>query len=206
MTFEEMHKIDSRVKPLEDVKNWCNNTTKLSNDAIKLEIEINNSEELKKALEWSIAVNEGIEKVEDKDVSYENVLETLKKIKESADIVIVSSANNDALLKEWTKNGLMTYVDEVMSQNQGSKAECIAKVKAAGYGEKNVIMIGDSPGDLNAAQKNSVYFYPILIEEEKESWLAFKDEYFKEFINENYAEIERVMIDKFYKKLEKGCE
>lgn len=59
----------------------------------------------------------------------------LLKIKESADIVIVSSANNDALQKNG-QNGLMTYVDEVMSQNQGSKAECIAKVKAAGYGEK----------------------------------------------------------------------
>lgn len=40
-------------------------------------------------------------------------------------------------------------------------------------------MIGDSPGDLDVCPKNSVYFYPILIEEEKESWLAFKDEYLK---------------------------
>lgn len=206
LTFEEMSKIDETVKPLDAVKNWCMNTSKLSNDNLKNEIEKNFDEELKKALDWSIAVNREIENAKDRDKPYEGVLETLKYIKDFADVVVVSSANHDAIIKEWTKHGLIKYVDEIMSQNQGSKTECIAKVKSFGYNEKNVIMLGDSPGDLDAATNNSVYFYPILIEREKESWSEFKNIYFEKFIGKHFDEVQKDLIDKFYNKLNCGKE
>ena len=31
-------------------------------------------------------------------------------------------------------------------------------------------MTGDAPGDMDAADKNGVFFYPILVKQEKESW------------------------------------
>ena len=31
-------------------------------------------------------------------------------------------------------------------------------------------MIGDAPGDCDAAEKNGVHYYPILVNHEKESW------------------------------------
>ena len=34
----------------------------------------------------------------------------------------------------------------------------------------NVMMTGDAPGDFDAAKKNDVYYYPILVRREKESW------------------------------------
>ena len=33
-----------------------------------------------------------------------------------------------------------------------------------------VLMIGDAPGDCDAAHKNGVHYYPILVNHEKESW------------------------------------
>ena len=33
-----------------------------------------------------------------------------------------------------------------------------------------VLMIGDAPGDCDAAEKNGVHYYPILVNHEKESW------------------------------------
>jgi len=33
-----------------------------------------------------------------------------------------------------------------------------------------VVMIGDAPGDCDAAGKNGVHYYPILVNHEKESW------------------------------------
>ena len=38
-----------------------------------------------------------------------------------------------------------------------------------GYDPEKVIMIGDAPGDCDAAEKNGVYYYPILVNHEKES-------------------------------------
>ena len=36
-------------------------------------------------------------------------------------------------------------------------------------------MCGDAPGDLSAAEKNGVFFYPILVKRERESWREFID-------------------------------
>jgi hypothetical protein len=39
-----------------------------------------------------------------------------------------------------------------------------------GYENEFTLMVGDAPGDLDAAEKNGVYFFPILVNHEKESW------------------------------------
>ena len=44
------------------------------------------------------------------------------------------------------------------------------KVLKKGYAPDHVVMVGDAPGDQAAAQKNGVWFYPILVRHEAESW------------------------------------
>ena len=52
----------------------------------------------------------------------------------------------------------------------GSKAACIAAMLKFGYDPCKVLMVGDAPGDSDAAEKNGVNYYPILVNHEKESW------------------------------------
>ena len=52
----------------------------------------------------------------------------------------------------------------------GSKAACIAEMLKFGYDPAKVVMVGDAPGDCDAAEKNGVHYYPILVNHEKESW------------------------------------
>ena len=92
-----------------------------------------------------------------------------------ADVAVVSGANLDAVLAEWQEHGLLDHVDVVCSQNDGSKAYCIQKLLEKGYDSTCVLMCGDAPGDLVAAEKNSVFFYPILVKAERESWREFID-------------------------------
>lgn len=49
-------------------------------------------------------------------------------------------------------------------------AACIAAMLKFGYDPDKVIMVGDAPGDCDAAQKNNVHYYPILVNKEKQSW------------------------------------
>ena len=42
-----------------------------------------------------------------------------------------------------------------------------------GYPPDHVLMCGDAPGDLSAAEKNGVFYYPILVGREAESWADF---------------------------------
>ena len=47
---------------------------------------------------------------------------------------------------------------------------CIAEMLKFGYDVNKVVMVGDAPGDCDAAEKNGVWYYPILVNHEKESW------------------------------------
>ena len=61
-------------------------------------------------------------------------------------------------------------MDIVLAQNAGSKKSCIEKLLTFGYDRDKVMMTGDAPGDLDAAEKNGVFYYPILVRHETESW------------------------------------
>ena len=37
------------------------------------------------------------------------------------------------------------------------------------------MMTGDAPGDMDAADKNQVFYYPILVKHEDESWANIKE-------------------------------
>lgn len=193
MTFDRIN------KPLNEVKKWARNATELSNDSLKKYLEKNNSYELQKALLWSIKVNEKIEEIKHMAKPFSSVLKVIKELKKYVDVAIVSSANNEAIKDEWTKFGLINYVDYVMGQNEGSKKDCIKKLIDMGYNNHNIIMIGDSPGDINASKDNSTLMYPIIITKENESWDNFLNSVLPKFLNDEYEDSE--FIEEYNKKL-----
>ena len=58
----------------------------------------------------------------------------------------------------------------MLAQDVGSQAACIAAMLKFGYDPGKVVMVGDAPGDCEAAEKNGVHYYPILVNHEQESW------------------------------------
>ena len=92
-----------------------------------------------------------------------------------ADVAVVSSANRDAVEEEWTEHKLLDHVDIVLAQDCGSKAHCISEMLKFGYDPAKVLMVGDAPGDCDAAESNGVWYYPILVNQEGESWAELKE-------------------------------
>ena len=169
-----LKEINDNGTPIEDVDvlvKWADEADELSNSAIEKEAEKAGSIVLKKALHWSESVNQRIRELpEEEKKPFPGAKDAIAWAHERADIAIVSSANLDAVLEEWEKHGILPHVDIVLAQNAGSKAACIEKLLTFGYDQKKVMMIGDAPGDRKAAQKNGVFYYPILVTKEKESW------------------------------------
>ena len=63
-------------------------------------------------------------------------------------------------------------------------------------------MIGDAPGDMNAARENGALFYPIVPGEEETSWKKLADEALARFRDGSYAgEYENQLVDYFLTKL-----
>ncbi|CAM3118107.1 HAD family hydrolase [Streptobacillus ratti] len=201
--LNEIFKIFSEKYPkyskLNDVDNWIKTTNELSNNSLIREIETKNSEELKKALNWSLEVNKRIVSLEGMDKPFEKVKEAFEEMKDKVKIVIVSSANKEAILSEWERHDLLKYVDIVMGQDMGTKKDCIKKILDEGIDVNDVLMIGDSPGDITAAKENNVYFYPIIFDDEARSWIRFKEEILDKFINNQYED--QKYIDEYNSKL-----
>jgi len=172
---------------IEQLAHWTQSTKALSPKALKEAYEAKGLKIMKKALAWSDRVNEIIESLPLSE-PFEGVKEAIKRIKEGAHIAVVSSANPAAIEEEWKTSGLYDLVDYFYSQADGTKAECIRKLKSKGYKKNRIIMIGDALGDYKAAKHNDVWFYPILVTKEKESWKNFVDEYLDVFMKEKLDE------------------
>lgn len=169
-----LEEIDRTLTPIEDVESlvrWAENSRELSNRAVQEAAEQTGSSCLRKALAWSEAVNRAIQELPREEVKpFAGVKEQLAGLHSVCDAAVVSSANYEAVKDEWTRFGLTEHVDLLLAQNAGSKKDCIERLLRYGYERDKVMMIGDAPGDMKAARENGVFYYPILVKHEAESW------------------------------------
>ena len=171
----EINEKYTKIQGIEALQNWAETAPALSNDGVaKAAAEATDADAklvLTKALNWSKAVNAAIVELDESlKIPYDGAKEGLAAAHAFADVAMVSSANRDAVEEEWGKFGLLEHTDIVLAQDIGSKAACIKEMLKFGYDIDKVVMIGDAPGDCDAAEKNGVHYYPILVNHEKESW------------------------------------
>lgn len=189
---------------LETLEKWVNESPELSNPALERTLAEKDSMCLRKALSWSEKVNESIKALPDEDKKpFEGVKEALAYAHEYADIAIVSSANLQAVEEEWELYGLLDHVDILLAQDTGSKAYCIQELLKKGYDQSNALMVGDALGDYDAAKKAGVFYYPILVRHEKESWNEFKENAVQKLIDGSYhGEYQQMKVFEFMNNLQ----
>ena len=66
-----------------------------------------------------------------------------------------------------------------------------------GYGVSQVLVLGDAPGDSKAAASNGVYFYPINVNHEVESWKEFSDKAVDIFVKGEYESYGQTKLKQF---------
>lgn len=186
MALAEIDKQYTPIVGISALLAWVETAPALSNDGVAKAQGEATDEDAKtifgKALAWSQAVNAAIVVLpEEVKIPYEGAKEGLMAAHAFADVAMVSSANRDAVEEEWGKFGLLPHTDIVLAQDVGSKAACIARMLAFGYDPSKVLMVGDAPGDCQAAEKNGVHYYPILVGHEQASW--------EELISQGFAHL-----------------
>lgn len=173
--LKEINEQYKKIEGLKELEAWVKESKELSNDALKLAAENTGGICLKKALSWSEQVNEDIKKIpESMKMPFKGAEEGLQYAHDFADIAVVSSANRQAVEEEWELYSMLCHTDIVLTQDVGSKAFCIGELLKMGYDKDHVLMVGDAFGDYEAAKKNGVYYYPILVKKEEESWKEFR--------------------------------
>ncbi len=187
---------------LAPLRDWVESGKELSGKSLRQTIETNSSEILKKTLSWSDDVDKAIASLTAEDKKpFDGAEDFLKNARGKADIAVVSSAGEKALRDEWQRYKLDTYVDVLTSQEDGTKAACIQKLLAKGYEPQDVLMVGDSFPDIDAATECGVYFYPILAGKETFGWKMLREEYFGRFLADDFGNVQKECILAFYKNL-----
>lgn len=190
-----------KIDILEDYKKWLNIAKTKSNKALE-EYILNGHENLKPVLDWSNLTNQLINKYKDAVKPFTNASEAISLLAQHFKIIIISSANNKAVMHEWEKFKLLDYVDKVCTQEMGTKEDCI-KQEMVELNYDDAIMLGDAVGDLEAAKHNNISFYPIMPKEEDQAWEDFVNVYSKMFYNSTYKQVEETVISSFINKLGK---
>ena len=206
MALAEIDKKYTPIVGVQALSEWAESAPALSNDGIAKAIEEAADDDsricLQKALLWSYAVNENINKLpEELKIPFPGAKECLAAAASFADVAVVSSANRDAVEEEWEKYGLLAHTDIVLAQDCGSKSHCIAQMLRFGYDKDHVLMVGDAPGDCDAAEKNGVWFYPILVNWEEESWAELREKWLSVFQAGAYADCQKEKKQVFIENL-----
>lgn len=205
MALKEIDTKYVRIEGLDGFIQWVEGTKELSNNSLKKQIENGDTNSIicmEKALQWSINLNLKIQNLtDDEKIPFANVKEALERAHQFADVAIVSSANYEAVYEEWSKNGLLDYVNLLLAQNIGTKAYCISELKKKGYEASHILMVGDAPGDEIAADENKVFFYPILVKHEADSWKEFIEHAFEKFLKKDFDDCAFLYRNQFHKNL-----
>ena len=177
----------ARVPELTSLAAWCERETKLGNPAFIEEVKRNPDPELQMIERWTLEVNEVISKIVRNVPPYPLVEESLQKMGEKADVIVVSQTPAEALEREWSEHGIDKYARLIAGQERGTKTEHIKFAAGGKYPVEKILMIGDAPGDFNAAKGNDALFFPINPGHEEASWERFYNEGLDRFFAGTFA-------------------
>ena len=202
MALDEINAQYTAIEGLDELKAWAASAPELSNGALEKAQPAAQGPCLAKALSWSKKVNAAINALpESEKKPFDGAAAGLAAAHAAADVAVVSSANREAVEEEWARCGLLGSVDVLCCQDAGSKAACIAQLKAKGYAPDHILMVGDAPGDKAAAEKNGVWFYPILVRHEAESWAELVSTALARLTSGAYAPYGETLAEKFLANL-----
>jgi len=182
---------------------WTKRESKLANPALERAVQETGDADLRQALAWSKEVNAVIERVVHHVPPFPGVRECLQKLSGQADLLVVSATPGEALKREWEEHDLAWYVAAICGQEVGSKKEILAV--AAKYSPDHVLMIGDAPGDYQAAVAKGALFFPINPGGEEASWRQCLAEGLDRFLAGTFAgNYQQQLLAEFDKRLPKS--
>jgi phosphoglycolate phosphatase-like HAD superfamily hydrolase len=174
----------------------------LSDTGLKAYMAEHPDPELDKALGWSKAVNASIADLVHGVPPFPFMRESLQAMQGTADVVVVSATPTEALVREWEEHDIAKYARIIAGQEMGSKKQHLALAAKGKYAPDHILMMGDAPGDMEAAKANGTLFFPINPGQEEKSWERFYREGLARFTAGTYAgAYEASLIAEFEKLL-----
>jgi len=174
----------------------------LSNEGLKAHMAEHPDSELDKAMAWTKGVNAAIADLVHGVPPFPYLRESLEFLQKQADVVVVSATPGEALKREWEEHDIARYARIIAGQEMGTKKQHLALAARGKYSSDHILMIGDAPGDMEAARANGALFFPINPGHEEASWeRLYKEGLGKFFAGEFVGAYEASLVAEFEKLL-----
>jgi phosphoglycolate phosphatase-like HAD superfamily hydrolase len=183
---------------------YCDSGLPLSNATIRAEAERTGSSLLTEAYEWSIQLNEDIDKNMPDPPPFPGVEAALQRISEHSDAIVISQTQSVALLKDWYRDNLARHVSVIAGPELGSKIDHFTMAAVDRYPAHAILMIGDAPGDMATAETIGCNFFPINPGREVESWRRFMEEAYAQFLSGGFSSEYQQQLNRDFKSLLPG--
>jgi phosphoglycolate phosphatase-like HAD superfamily hydrolase len=190
----EVHSRGVTLADTQALEAWIKRETKLGNATLAAEVKKGQSG-LEQVKTWSDAVNQAVADIVEGVPPFPLFRESLTRMCERADCMVISQTPAEALKREWAEHSLDPFVKTIAGQEMGTKTEHLRFAAKDKYPPDKILMIGDAPGDFKAAKANGALFYPIVPGAEEVSWQRFHKEALELFFNGRYGgayEAERI--------------
>ena len=190
------------ITPASKLRSFMASGQALSNEELKAYMSEHPDPELDKAMAWTKAVNAAVADMVHGVPPFPFVRESLGALQGKADSIVVSATPGEALVREWQEHDIARYVSVIAGQEMGSKKQHLALAAKGTYASDHILMIGDAPGDMDAAKANGALFFPINPGHEEASWERFYKEAMARFFAGTFAgAYEASLIAEFEKLL-----
>ena len=184
-----------------DLRAYCDSGLPLSNATIQAEAGRTGSRLLAEVYDWSVALNEDIDRNMPDPPPFHGVKKALKRIQKHSDAIVISQTQAVSLLKDWYRDNLAQYVSVIAGPELGSKIDHFTMAAVNRYPSHAILMIGDAPGDMATAETIGCNFYPINPGHEIESWQRFMDEAYAMFLSGGFSEAYQKQLNSEFKAL-----
>lgn len=204
---KEVNDLGFEIPNLDPLSEFINSGMSLGNDSLKTFIQDKNDPILDKTMEWSLEVNKNVTYMVEGLPPFPSAIGAMKIMSSKADNVVVSSTPAEALIREWADNDIEQYVKVIAGQEMGNKNKHLTLAAKDKYKEKNILMIGDAPGDMNAAKSINALFFPINPGAEEKSWKILLENGLPKFFEGSFSgDYEDNLIENFKKLLPENPE
>ncbi|MDF3131038.1 HAD family hydrolase [Kiritimatiellaeota bacterium B1221] len=154
------------------------------------------------SLNWTRDVAEAVERIVHDLPPITEAVRTLERIHGKADCLVVSQTPTPDLVREWREHDIDRFTRVICGQELGTKEEHLALAAGGKYPDGHVLMVGDAPGDHDAARANGFLFFPIVPGDESASWQELRTEGLDRFFSENFAgDYQEQVLKDFYRQL-----
>ena len=188
-TFDSLRKSCGAAFCMEDyepLRRFTDSESAMSNAGLKEYMKNVNAPILENTLRWSVSADEAFRDKMKNLPPFRQCAEAIREMSTVADIAVITSASYESIVGDWNRCDIGAYTAFMGGQEFGSKSNQLKMALDAGFESHECLMIGDTMGDLRAAEANGMKFYLIIPGKEEISWEKLQSKYFEMFVSDKY--------------------